>query len=111
VFWLFWDVDYVTSTVHFRLRAQLPELPAWFGLGFSDYGEITNADVAVFWTDPDGWHHFQVTHKNPLTDLPPFLTRQSHGIFTLLRVPPESPVCTPCTALEWPACNAEITYY
>ena len=62
VFWLHWDVDYVTSTVHFRLRAHLAASYGWFGLGFSDYGEITNADLAVFWTDEDGWHHFQVIY-------------------------------------------------
>ncbi|XP_076454775.1 dopamine beta-hydroxylase-like [Babylonia areolata] len=31
----------------------------WLGVGFSDYGDISDADVAVFWTDEDGWHHFQ----------------------------------------------------
>ena len=62
VFWLHWDVDYVTSTVQFRLRAHLAASHGWFGIGFSDYGEITHADLAVFWTDPDGWHHFQVMH-------------------------------------------------
>ncbi|KAL8625948.1 hypothetical protein ACOMHN_012540 [Nucella lapillus] len=59
ILWLYWDVDYVTSTVFFRLRAQVRKSEGWFGMGFSDYGAISDADVVVFWTDEDGWHHLQ----------------------------------------------------
>lgn len=55
-----WNVDYETSQVHFRLRAHHRDMTRmYFGIGFSDYGEISKADMAVFWTDPEGVHHFQ----------------------------------------------------
>ncbi|KAL5011858.1 hypothetical protein ScPMuIL_010409 [Solemya velum] len=55
-----WDLDYKTKIVYFRLHANFgPE--KWFGFGFSDYGESTNADLIVFWTDPLSIHHFQDT--------------------------------------------------
>ena len=60
VFDLHWDVDYSTTSVEFLLRVKPKVTDVWFGFGFSDYGEINDADMTVFWTDSDGWHHFQV---------------------------------------------------
>ncbi|OWF54665.1 dopamine beta-hydroxylase-like [Mizuhopecten yessoensis] len=54
-----WDVDRVQQKVKFRLTAKLDHHKnRWFGLGFSDYGMITDADFAVYWTDTRV-HHFQ----------------------------------------------------
>ena len=56
---LSWRVDYSKSLVYFRLTADVTP-GTWFGVGFSDYGEPENADIAVFWTDAKQKHHFQV---------------------------------------------------
>ncbi|XP_052224126.1 dopamine beta-hydroxylase-like [Dreissena polymorpha] len=36
----------------------------WFAIGFSDYGDFTNADMVVFWIDASGVHHFQDVHTD-----------------------------------------------
>jgi len=56
---LFWDIDPPTETVTFRLEAKVNKNSV-IGFGFSDYGEITNADMVMMWTDDAGKHHFQV---------------------------------------------------
>ena len=55
----YWDVDYREDLVHVKIVSRVPET-SWFGVGFSDYGETTNADFVVFWTNNQGTHHFQV---------------------------------------------------
>ena len=56
---LFWDIDPPTETVTFRLEAKVNKKSV-IGFGFSDYGETTNADMVMMWTDDAGKHHFQV---------------------------------------------------
>ena len=56
---LHWDVNYVMRTVEFRVSADVAR-NQWLGVGFSDYGELIDADLAVFWTSSAGVHHFQV---------------------------------------------------
>ena len=54
---LYWDIDPVTSVITFRLKSKLkPE--DFVGFGFSDYGEIENADVIMMWSDEHRRHHF-----------------------------------------------------
>ncbi|XP_064616993.1 dopamine beta-hydroxylase-like [Liolophura sinensis] len=57
-FHLAWDVDYPRETVNFHLTVRVGT-DQWFGMGFSDYGESTNADVLVVWTNSRGTHFFQ----------------------------------------------------
>lgn len=57
--YLQWDVDYRRDLAYFRLSANINDSQA-FGFGFSDYGEATNADVVLYWTERDKIHHFQV---------------------------------------------------
>ena len=56
---LSWRVSYRHNVVYFHLTASVTP-GAWFGVGFSDYGEPEHADMVVFWTDADREHHFQV---------------------------------------------------
>lgn len=57
-----WDVSSVSQKVLFRLSASLEQDGhGWFGLGFSDYGEIRNADFVIYWSEDNGRHHFQVS--------------------------------------------------
>ncbi|KAL4219402.1 hypothetical protein ACF0H5_021982 [Mactra antiquata] len=53
-----WNVDYTRQKVEIKLGTDIPGTMT-FGVGFSDYGEIKNADFAVFWTSSKGVHHFQ----------------------------------------------------
>lgn len=62
-----WDVDYKRSTVNFRLCVELGS-PQWFGVGFSNYGELTWADFVVFWTGKSLSHHFQVGSSSVKSD-------------------------------------------
>lgn len=57
--YLHWSVNYSNDTVLMKIVTRTNNI-AGLGIGFSDYGAITNADFAVFWTDFAGTHHFQV---------------------------------------------------
>uniref|UniRef100_T1IHN5 DOMON domain-containing protein n=1 Tax=Strigamia maritima TaxID=126957 RepID=T1IHN5_STRMM len=50
-FEFFWDVHYETETVLMEIHSHVKP-DDWLAVGFSDYGEIENADFCVFW---DGW--------------------------------------------------------
>lgn len=56
---LAWKVDYSGGGVDFELTVLL-QPNEWCGVGFSDYGEIYDADLVVTWTDRFNIHHFQV---------------------------------------------------
>ncbi len=56
---LLWDIDPATDRITFKLDTQFKKHDL-VGFGFSDYGESTDADVVIFWTDTRGKHHFQV---------------------------------------------------
>ena len=62
---LYWDIDPPTETVTFRLEANVGKSDL-VGFGFSDYGESTNADLVMMWTDENGKHYFQVSSKPPV---------------------------------------------
>lgn len=66
-FHLWWDVNYKTNTVNFRLLAVVTP-DEWFGVGYSQYGKATNADYFVHWTDKEKMHHCKDawTDKNGL---------------------------------------------
>ncbi|KAK6194755.1 hypothetical protein SNE40_000322 [Patella caerulea] len=58
-----WNVNYSNKTVSIRVTCQLPP-NYWFGVGFSDYGEVTDADFVVFWNDPVATHHLQDSYTD-----------------------------------------------
>ncbi|KAJ8300513.1 hypothetical protein KUTeg_022032 [Tegillarca granosa] len=53
-----WDVDYRRDLVFFSLTANINKSQG-FGFGFSDYGEPTNADFILYWSEKQLIHHFQ----------------------------------------------------
>ncbi|KAG8337202.1 hypothetical protein J6590_029567 [Homalodisca vitripennis] len=57
---LYWRLDYDDRTVSMELHSQVPT-GSWLALGFSDYGDITSADLCFFWTDWRGHTHLEDT--------------------------------------------------
>ncbi|ELU08648.1 hypothetical protein CAPTEDRAFT_141249 [Capitella teleta] len=77
-FQLLWDIESAEEIIYFRLVAQV-EKADLLAFGFSGYGEATNADLVVLWTDHRGHHRFQDTH----TDQNGLLSVDSHQDYTL----------------------------
>ncbi|KAG1652652.1 Tyramine beta-hydroxylase [Nymphon striatum] len=65
-FHFFWKVHYEFEKVEIEIRANMLE-DQWLAVGFSDYGEVTNADACIYWTDQTGKTHFQVKVPNQET--------------------------------------------
>ncbi|CAG2177798.1 unnamed protein product, partial [Oppiella nova] len=61
---LFWTVDYETQAATLEVRAVLQRPYDWFAVGFSNYGEIVDADMCVLWTDRRHKIHFQDIHTD-----------------------------------------------
>lgn len=60
---LYWRVDYPGEQIKFEVHSRARAPHPWLALGFSDRGDLTGADLCVFWTDWHGRVHFQVgTH-------------------------------------------------
>ncbi|XP_076359948.1 tyramine beta hydroxylase [Tachypleus tridentatus] len=57
-FHLYWTINYVDKEVIMEVRAHL-NTNDWIGVGFSDRGNISNADLCIFWVDRQGDSHFQ----------------------------------------------------
>ncbi|XP_066903551.1 dopamine beta-hydroxylase [Halyomorpha halys] len=49
----FWTLDYVDSTIQIEVQASISS-NKWFGIGFSDRGERSNADWCIFVSDKTG---------------------------------------------------------
>src|SRR5262249_16860579 len=58
---LFWSVDYEAEAVTMEVRAILNRKNDWLGIGFSDYGNITKADLCLLWFDKKSKAHFEVS--------------------------------------------------
>lgn len=56
---LYWTVDYDEETVTFELRVRSSDHD-WVGVGFSNRGAITSADLCILWTDKKRKNKFQV---------------------------------------------------
>ena len=56
---LYWDFNYESQIIDFLLEVKMSP-NEFFGFGFSDYGEATEADLVLFWADLHGKYHFQV---------------------------------------------------
>ncbi|XP_059162618.1 dopamine beta-hydroxylase-like [Physella acuta] len=76
-----WSVDYTRQVIDVQLIAQV-DADTWFAVGFSDYGDVTFADLAVFWTDKGGNHHFVDGH----TDRRGILRADDHQSYQLTSV-------------------------
>lgn len=62
-FRLFWSIDYEAEVLTMEFRILLSGRYDWFAFGFSDYGEINNADLCIFWLDKKDRLHFKVSEK------------------------------------------------
>ena len=58
-----WDIDPVTETITFRLLGHWKP-DEFLGFGFSEYGDVINADWFVLWTDHTTTHHVEVSSRN-----------------------------------------------
>ncbi|XP_063825725.1 tyramine beta-hydroxylase [Ostrinia nubilalis] len=65
-----WRVDYLARRIQFEIVIS-EKAPAfnWFALGFSDRGEVNNADICLLWTDYRGQDHFEDMHADDLGKL------------------------------------------
>lgn len=76
---LYWTVDYEDETVNFEVRVRASDHD-WIGIGFSDRGDITNADLCVLWTDRKRKNRFQDIY----TDEVGYVTVDDHDDCQLL---------------------------
>lgn len=58
---LYWQLDYEKRVVALEVQSKIPPT-GWLAVGFSDYGDILNADLCIFWPDWRGKVNFQVAH-------------------------------------------------
>ncbi|XP_041979262.1 tyramine beta-hydroxylase isoform X2 [Aricia agestis] len=60
-----WRVDYTTEKIYFQILIS-EKAPAlnWFALGFSDRGDLENADICLVWTDYKGKDHYEDMHSD-----------------------------------------------
>lgn len=81
---IFWTLDYKSESATIEVRTQLHSQTDWFAIGFSDYGNITNADLCIFWFDLHQKSHFDVSApQNIPSSFPPiqiFCRRNSHAV-------------------------------
>lgn len=75
-FKLQWDIDDVLEVVYFRLVAKVAKNDLLM-FGFSDYGEITSADLMVMWTNQTGHHVIQVSRTMRMKEITYNLTRNT----------------------------------
>ena len=64
---IFWTLDYKTETATIEVRANLDKETDWFAIGFSDYGNVSNADLCVLWFDWRLKSHFDVSEAEWLS--------------------------------------------
>lgn len=56
-----WRVDFLARKITFQLVISEEASPFnWLAVGFSDRGELADADVCLIWTDYEGRYHFEV---------------------------------------------------
>ncbi|KAK3791493.1 hypothetical protein RRG08_055517 [Elysia crispata] len=58
-----WSLDYSQEIVKFHLTAKISR-HSWFAVGFSDHGEVTSADLLVFWADAIRVNHLVDAHTD-----------------------------------------------
>lgn len=84
---LCFQVHYELKKLEIEIRANLEE-DQWMAVGFSDYGEMNNADICIYWTDELGITHFQVcciSMINPQGILNSSLKRGNRKMYDYLR--------------------------
>ena len=61
---LFWHTDFDSQLVKFHVQFENKNIEKydfrWFAIGFSDYGELNQADLCFMWQDEQEKEHFQV---------------------------------------------------
>ncbi|XP_075227699.1 tyramine beta hydroxylase [Lycorma delicatula] len=55
---LYWTLDYKLKQVNFEVHAKIKR-KQWIAIGFSDYGDLENADYCVLWLNWKGKYKFQ----------------------------------------------------
>ncbi|RUS80448.1 hypothetical protein EGW08_011817 [Elysia chlorotica] len=63
--------------IKFHLTAKISS-GSWFAIGFSDYGEVTSADLLVFWSDAEGVNHLVDAHTDERGILRPDTSQDYH---------------------------------
>lgn len=58
---LYWLPDYKRKQVLFQVRYIQHTKYDWLAIGFSNYGNITNADLCILWLDHHSQFHFEVS--------------------------------------------------
>ncbi|XP_050684571.1 tyramine beta-hydroxylase [Leptidea sinapis] len=60
-----WRVYYSINKIRFQIVFSDDTQPMkWISLGFSDRGDLNNADVCLLWTDYTGQEHFEDMHSD-----------------------------------------------
>ncbi|XP_045498203.1 tyramine beta-hydroxylase [Colias croceus] len=60
-----WRIDYSIRKIRFQLSLSDKAMPInWFALGFSNRGDLENADVCLVWTDYKEHDHFEDMHSD-----------------------------------------------
>ncbi|RWS27720.1 Dopamine beta-hydroxylase-like protein [Leptotrombidium deliense] len=79
---MFWSIDYKAELVTIELRLNVPDDKLWFAVGFSAYGQITNADLCILWMDKKLNTHFD----DISTDDDGFVTEDNHNDCQLMKL-------------------------
>lgn len=59
-----WTVNYSLRQIKFQLMiSDKTPMFNWIAIGFSDYGEYSDADACLLWTDYKGKEHFEVLYN------------------------------------------------
>ena len=56
-----WDFVPDDNVITFLYDVRIEDAFSWVALGFSDYGEVQDADFVILWTDSHGESHFKVS--------------------------------------------------
>ncbi|GBL79541.1 Dopamine beta-hydroxylase [Araneus ventricosus] len=102
---LYWIVDYEEETVTFELRARVSDHD-WIGVGFSDRGEITNADLCILWTDRKRKNRFQDVY----TDESGFVTVDDHDDCHLLSMKRRGSITRYAWSRKFDTCDNQDYY-
>ncbi|XP_054721644.1 dopamine beta-hydroxylase-like [Uloborus diversus] len=102
---LFWNVDYEEEVVTFEMRVRAAEYD-WVGVGFSDRGEITNADLCFLWTDKKRKNRFQDVY----TDEVGYISVDDHDDCQLLSLKRKGFVTRYAWARKFDTCDNQDYY-
>ena len=65
---IFWSLDYKKESATIEIRFKSDHPFDWVTIGFSDYGNTSNADLCLLWFDMKHKPHFVVSsHRRPMS--------------------------------------------